>query len=798
MAEGGDRIGAEGRRGDVTGRRGDAEEAEGGDRIGAEGRRGDVTGRRGDFCGGGAAISAIEREREGGDPYRHLWELTTARRAVISLQWLKDARGIVISLEDGTLKFVSLSRIANDVPVTGRPFVGMKTQGVSTYQLSEYLIWSVHASEIAGYAAYCVADGTAVCFELTPRLWEKEPGRNRVPYFLCGSLSEEGTTIKIGIALPNSPLSNVPLGTKRATKTCKDVAQLHVIEEGELLTNSEYNCAINPSIRDGQQDEPDEGQETGAIVLAAPSMQENFGTSTSRGSESPEKFEGWLCLIFWNGGSNRLSLELPTEMYKPYGLKLYLSSEVLCVLGPAIHYSVGCVFTVVSFAGVPWFFEFIRSGNVTRSVSKPHGRNLFLQSLVEEGQNPSTSNGASNSQKSVEDKDLIDCLENGVNFWTDYSKVQYHPQSLYELHGSWTDFDKFDNYGSAQEVVSDWSQIEEMNERLRFFVEECDHIQGIQFIVGDSGSFSSVAAQFLENIADDYTNTPVLLYCVRDPMTLGSSRMNQRESIMRALHDAVSFSKLSSFCNLMVPIGPPSLSRSYMSPYLYIQDEKPFHASAVCAAAIHSITAPFRLQRTGPSSDLAHSSGNLDIGELLHILSDQGRQNMIEMLLGNIEMKLHSLTPEISDEDEDPYSVESLVVHGALDRGGQRTSISRVKDSHLFAPSLSPFRSRQSSGNIGRHGEILSDHAEESQPKGSLDIESIPMAARLRSSSTVLPFIERRSGSLQKHGVARGAIGSLVLRDWGFGREEVDDMGEHLAKLLRPFHPEMDLTSDSD
>lgn len=106
---------------------------------------------------------------------------------------------------------------------------------------------------------------------------------------------------------------------------------------------------------------------------------------------------------------------------------------------------------------------------------------MFLQSLVEEGQNPSTSNGASNSQKSVEDKDLIDCLENGVNFWTDYSKVQYHPQSLYELHGSWTDFDKFDNYGSAQEVVSDWSQIEEMNERLRFFVEECDHIQVLLF-----------------------------------------------------------------------------------------------------------------------------------------------------------------------------------------------------------------------------------------------------------------------------------------------------------------------------
>uniref|UniRef100_K3XE03 Transducin/WD40 repeat-like superfamily protein n=1 Tax=Setaria italica TaxID=4555 RepID=K3XE03_SETIT len=87
------------------------------------------------------------------DPYRPLWELTTAPRAVLSLQWLKDGRGIVISMEDGTLKFLSLPRIANDVPATGRPFVGTKNQGVATYQLSEYLIWSVHASDTTGCAA---------------------------------------------------------------------------------------------------------------------------------------------------------------------------------------------------------------------------------------------------------------------------------------------------------------------------------------------------------------------------------------------------------------------------------------------------------------------------------------------------------------------------------------------------------------------------------------------------------------------------------------------------------------------
>jgi len=316
---------------------------------------------------------------------------------------------------------------------------------------------------------------------------------------------------------------------------------------------------------------------------------------------------------------------------------------------------------------------------------------------------------------------------------------------------------------------------------------------------------------------------------VRDPVSHGSPR-NQRETVIRSLHDAASFSKLSCSCNLIVPMGLPSLS--YLSPLLSIKDEKYFHSSAICAAAIHSLSVPFRLQHVGPASDSAHSSGNLDIGELVHILSDQGRQNMVTALdvampapsltdrkgLRTIQRSLRSLTPEISDEDEDPYAVESLVFHGALGSGGQRASISQVKDfvcsalegretkpkfSHLSVspcplPVPLPFPSIFSS-SIGQHGEILSNNLPEGmRPKGSLDVVSIPMAARLRSSNAIVPFIERRSASLQKLGMSRGGLGSQVLRDWGFGKEEVEDMGEHLAKMLRPFYPEMDLSSDSD
>lgn len=85
--------------------------------------------------------------------------------------------------------------------------------------------------------------------------------------------------------------------------------------------------------------------------------------------------------------------------------------------------------------------------------------------------------------------------------------------------------------------------------------------QGFQFIVDDSGGFSSVASEILEHIADEYGNIPVLLYSVRAPgsyMNLGT----RKQTVFRGLHDAVSFSRLSSFSNLIVPVGLPSLSQS--------------------------------------------------------------------------------------------------------------------------------------------------------------------------------------------------------------------------------------------
>lgn len=112
-------------------------------------------------------------------------------------------------------------------------------------------------------------------------------------------------------------------------------------------------------------------------------------------------------------------------------------------------------------------FVSFRLGHVDTQRSEPRKRNLFLQSLYEEA----------DKAKEIEDKDIVGCLDEGVECWTDFSKSHFHPQSLYELNGLWMDSQDFDNYGIGKDVFSESSRGEEICDRLRFFVEECDHIQ---------------------------------------------------------------------------------------------------------------------------------------------------------------------------------------------------------------------------------------------------------------------------------------------------------------------------------
>lgn len=135
-------------------------------------------------------------------------------------------------------------------------------------------------------------------------------------------------------------------------------------------------------------------------------------------------------------------------------------------------------------------------------------------------------------------------------------------------------------------------------------------------------------------------------------------------------------------------------------------------------------------------------------------------------------------------------------VDAAYQRADTRPLFSHLSVARCPLPIPLPFPSIF--GNqVGKYGELMSDQLTNSSSKGSLDVHSIPMAARLRSSSAVLPLLEYNLQNLHRYGITRGAAGAELLRGWGFGKEELVEMQEMLSKMVATLCPP-ELSSDSD
>lgn len=101
--------------------------------------------------------------------------------------------------------------------------------------------------------------------------------------------------------------------------------------------------------------------------------------------------------------------------------------------------------------------------------------------------------------------------------------------------------------------------------------------------------------------------------------------------------------------------------------------------------------------------------------------------------------------------------------------------------------------------NISARGDILPNSIASVAGRGGLDILSIPVAARLTSRDSLLPYVKGRLMSFRKLGLSRASIGGGVLEDWGFMKEEVQDLAEVLGNLAGAYSDRMHASStDSD
>ncbi|XP_030321162.1 protein misato homolog 1 isoform X3 [Calypte anna] len=186
-----------------------------------------------------------------------------------------------------------------------------------------------------------------------------------------------------------------------------------------------------------------------------------------------------------------------------------------------------------------------------------------------------------------------------IRVWSDYLNVHLHPKSVYVIRQYMHDGDCgcLEAFGQGESLLRDPGCIEELEDRLHFYVEECDNLQGFQVLCDLHNGFSGVGAKVTELLCDEYSGKGILTWGLTPVM---SNRGDFQKNFYRLMNTVMGIVHLSSHSSLFCPL---SLSGSLgiqpqppvMFPYLHYDASLNYHSSAILAAALDTLTAPYRL-----------------------------------------------------------------------------------------------------------------------------------------------------------------------------------------------------------
>lgn len=187
--------------------------------------------------------------------------------------------------------------------------------------------------------------------------------------------------------------------------------------------------------------------------------------------------------------------------------------------------------------------------------------------------------------------------ESDVKFWSDYSRVNLHPRGVHRLpdlpdwedmEGDWVNgADTFERYDEDNDFIED---------SFRAFVEECDHLHGLQ-VMSDSLTFGGFTHAFLTRFRDDFAKLPCIAFPVLSGLLPDKIDADDSRAVKKALNDALLVQSLSELSTLTVPVQSPSLWTSgRWSQDLNLTHDSVYQTSALLATHIEDVTLPMRLK----------------------------------------------------------------------------------------------------------------------------------------------------------------------------------------------------------
>lgn len=232
-----------------------------------------------------------------------------------------------------------------------------------------------------------------------------------------------------------------------------------------------------------------------------------------------------------------------------------------------------------------------------------------------------------------------------VRYWSDFNRVFFHPRSIiqlndYELNSSLVPFEK---WATGQDLFSTLDKEHDLVDRdLRPFIEEADHMQGIQLMATLDDAWGGFASDYIERLRDEYGKTSIWVWGLQDsfhgiprvsPKSHGSggrlTNAIQDKRLVRLANKAKSLTELYKNASIIVPITLPRLLGSHVA----LDPSSHWHTSAVVAAALESATLPSRLKdrenrdTLGGMADLLNTMGNQSIANLQMSIDPQTTQD---------------------------------------------------------------------------------------------------------------------------------------------------------------------------
>ncbi|XP_048476412.1 protein misato homolog 1 [Rhincodon typus] len=197
-------------------------------------------------------------------------------------------------------------------------------------------------------------------------------------------------------------------------------------------------------------------------------------------------------------------------------------------------------------------------------------------------------------------------LEDSVSVWSDYLRVHLHPKtvSVIQQYTHSSTSDRFEAFGFGEKLIRDHSFLDDFEDRLHFYIEECDYLQGFHVLCDLQDSFAGLSARVVELLNDEYGGKGIFT-CGFSPASYTDT--SPVKEVYRLLNSVMGIVHLSSRSSMFCPM---SLNRNALGrkrpspvgfPHIIYDASLNYHSSALLATALETLTVPYRLQSSGIS-----------------------------------------------------------------------------------------------------------------------------------------------------------------------------------------------------